>query len=144
MGYRDSNYRTPPKGSGSSGGSSGGGGGPAPPIPEFEIVAPVAISAERVIALAAGVYALAQPTVAFGQRVIGVSKNAAGPGQLLKIATDGDRVGVHGLSEGPVYLAVDGTLTNVAPATGLLQQIGIVLDGATTMLVQSYPAIWRG
>ena len=27
---------------------------------------------------------------------------------------------------------------------GLLQQIGIVLDGATTMLVQSYPAIWRG
>lgn len=142
MGYRDSNYRTPPKGAG----SSGGGGGPAPPIPipEFEIVVPTAVSAERVIALVAGVYALAQPTVAFGQRVIGVSKNSAGPGQLLKIATDGDRVEVHGLLEGPVYLAVDGTLTNTAPATGLLQQIGIVLDGATTMLVQSYPAIWRG
>lgn len=51
---------------------------------------------------------------------------------------------VHGLAEGPAYLAVDGTLTNVAPTTGLLQQIGIVLDGATTLLVQSYPAIWRG
>ena len=143
MSYRNSNYRTPPKASG-GGGGGGGGGGPAPPIPEFEIVVPIAISAERVIALVAGVYALAQPTVAFGQRVIGVSKNSAGPGQLLKIATDGDRVEVHGLSEGPVYLAIDGTLTNTAPATGLLQQIGIVLDGATTMLVQSYPAIWRG
>ena len=143
MSYRNSNYRTPPTASG-SGGSSGGGGGPAPPIPEFEIVVPTAVSAERVIALVAGVYALAQPTVAFGQRVIGVSKNSAGPGQFLKIATDGDRVEVHGLSEGPVYLAADGVLTNIAPATGLLQQIGIVLDGATTMLVQSYPAIWRG
>lgn len=142
MSYRDSNYRTPPKASGSSGG--GGGGGPAPPIPEFEIVVPTAVSAERVIALVAGVYDLAQPTVAFGQRIIGVSKNSAGPGQLLKIATDGDRVEVHGLSEGPAYLATNGTLTNIAPATGLLQQIGIVLDGATTMLVQSYPAIWRG
>lgn len=140
MSYRNSNYRTPPTASGSSGGS----GGPAPPIPEFEIVVPTAVSAERVIALVAGVYALAQPTVAFGQRILGVSKNSAGPGQLLKIATDGDRVEVHGLAEGPAYLAVDGTLTNVAPATGLLQQIGIVLDGATTMLVQSYPAIWRG
>ena len=143
MSYRNSNYRTPPTASG-SGGSSGGGGGPAPPIPEFEIVVPTAVSAERVIALVAGVYALAQPTAAFGQRVIGVSKNSAGPGQFLKIATDGDRVEVHGLSEGPVYLAADGVLTNTAPATGLLQQIGIVLDGATTMLVQSYPAIWRG
>lgn len=143
MSYRDSNYRTPPKASGSSGGG-GGSGGPAPPIPEFEIVVPTAVSAERVIALVAGVYALAQPTAAFGQRVIGVSKNSAGPGQLLKIATDGDRVEVHGLLEGPVYLATNGTLTNIAPATGLLQQIGIVLDGATTMLVQSYPAIWRG
>ena len=144
MSYRNSNYRTPPTASG----SSGGGGGPAPPIPtpipEFEIVVPMAVSAERVIALVSGVYALAQPTVAFGQRIIGVSKNSAGPGQFLKIATDGDRVEVHGLSEGPVYLAIDGTLTNTAPATGLLQQIGIVLDGATTMLVQSYPAIWRG
>ena len=143
MSYRNSNYRTPPT---ASGGGGGGGGGvvPAPTIPEFEIVAPVAISAERVIALVAGVYALAQPTVAFGQRIIGVSKNSAGPGQILKIATDGDRVEVHGLSEGPVYLAINGTLTNTAPGTGLLQQIGIVLDGATTMLVQSYPAIWRG
>ena len=144
MSYRNSNYRTPPTASGS--GSSSGGGGPAPPIPipEFEIVVPTAVSAERVIALVAGNYALAQPTVAFGQRVIGVSKNSAGPGQLLKIATDGDRVQVHGLLEGPAYLAANGTLTNTAPATGLLQQIGIVLDGATTMLVQSYPAIWRG
>lgn len=140
MSYRNSNYRTPPTASG----GSGGGGGPAPPIPEFEILVPVAISAERVIALVAGVYALAQPTAAFGQRILGVSKNSAGPGQVLKIATDGDRVEVHGLAEGPAYLAVDGTLTNVAPTTGLLQQIGIVLDGATTLLVQSYPAIWRG
>lgn len=136
MSYRNSNYRTPPNAS--------GGGGPAPPTTEFEIVVPVAVSAERVIALVSGVYALAQPTADFGQRIVGVSKNSAGPGQVLRIATDGDRVEVHGLLEGPVYLAIDGTLTNTAPATGLLQQIGIVLDGATTMLVQSYPAIWRG
>ena len=76
-------------------------------------------------------------------RCIGITTGAALTGQDIIINPGGELTGYSGLTPNePVYVGLNGVLTQTPPATGFIQQVGIALT-TTSLNVQIQPAIWQ-
>ena len=103
------------------------------------------LGGHRAVVLSAGQAVYADNTAAaHANRVIGITTGAATSGSGATIQSAGELTGMTGLTvDAPIYLSTAGTLTQTAPTTGFIQQLGIALS-ATAMLVEIQPAIILG
>ena len=100
---------------------------------ELTLPAAEALSALRVVTLAASGAALFEPVISNAGRVLGVTKTSANLGEDVIVATSGPvDVTAAGLTAGaPYYVAAGGTLTVTQPTSGLLVPIGFAADSDT-------------
>jgi hypothetical protein len=74
-------------------------------------------------------------------RVLGLTNNAAAAGDDIEIVTAGEVVEPSwNWTPGPVYLGINGLLTQTVPASGFIKQVGIAMT-ATRLLVAFWPPI---
>lgn len=109
-------------------------------------VASEAVGGHRVVrGLASGEVALASASDASHvATLLGVTTGAAAAGGTLSITLIGDiEEGSWNWSPGPVYLGESGVLTQTAPTTGHLVQVG-VSDKPTRLSVRLQPPIKLG
>ena len=98
-----------------------------------------AVSGLKVVAAVSGGYSVADPTnVAHAGMVVGVALTAAASGGTIHITSFGtmtDASWAWSLYT-PVYLGLNGTLTQTCPTSGVVftQQIGFPLDATTLMI----------
>lgn len=82
-----------------------------------------------VIATASGVIPASSSNVSHSSVVIGVSNGACIAGALCSVVTSGDIVepSWSWIAGGAVYLSSNGTLTQTAPTTGFILQVGVAV-----------------
>ena len=105
------------------------------------IIAPVNLGGNRVV-MADGNYA-DNIDVATLNKAIGITKTSALSGAEVEIVTVAELNGFSGLSINEiVYLASNGTVTQVLPVSGYIQQIGVA-SSSTTILINISSSINR-
>lgn len=73
--------------------------------------------------------------------ILGITTGSADAGSQIEIAVEGEiDEPTWNWTPGPVYVGVNGLLTQVAPSTGVVQQIGVAL-ASTKILIRIGPAI---
>lgn len=73
-------------------------------------------------------------------KVIGITTGSSTTGNPVTIQSGGKLNGFTGLSLGPVYLSTNGTLTQTAPTSGFIQQLGVAVS-ATEIMIQIHMPI---
>lgn len=77
-------------------------------------------------------------------KLIGISSEAVGVGELLTVQSAGELDGFTGLTSGAaVYLQTNGVVSSVIPSTGFIQQVGIALT-TTKLLINIQPSLVIG
>jgi len=103
------------------------------------IIAAKAIGGNRAV-LANGDYA-DNTNLLTANLMVGITKNAAVLGESLEIISCGELDGFSGLMINfPLFLSINGTITQIAPTTGYIQKIGVALSN-TKALIQLSTAI---
>lgn len=94
----------------------------------FDLIASSAIGGDRLIGVVNGYAVYADSDL--GIPAIGISTNAVNAGDNVAIAFAGKRTitSANFNTNQPVFLGVNGLLTQTAPTTGILQRIGIAQD----------------
>lgn len=102
-----------------------------------------AVGGQRVVMLNGGTAIHFDPIEANVGFVLGISNNAAGIGDPVKVIMEGSMVSVGwGLTPNTVYYASStGLLTTVVPITGVLQRVGVAVDANTLQIRFSEPII---
>ncbi len=96
-----------------------------------------------VYCIAGVVYPMSHDQIGHVNRCIGITTGAALTGQDIIVNPGGELTGYVGLTPNePIYVGLNGVLTQLPPATGFIQQIGVALT-ATSLNVQIQPAIWQ-
>lgn len=101
---------------------------------------PSGISGHRAVMLAAD-GTLNHTDPAYADSFVGISKNAAAAGDLVSVATR-DTVSEPTwtwIPGSPVFAGVDGTLTQVPPATVCVAHIGVAITPTTLLLSKTQP-----
>lgn len=84
-------------------------------------------------------YADCSNTLDYGL-VIGFTASACGAGILANIINSGELNGFSGLTPGfAIYLGENGTLTQVIPTSGILQQLGVAKTSESIIVSLSQP-----
>ncbi len=134
------NYRTVPAGS--------PGQGNIPPVttPEDSLILDFAVSSHRLLAvdtlLDKIVYA-DKDVLHHALNIIGITLNAALPGDPAYYAFSGKIVGVAGLVAGRVWLGNNGELTQVVPTVGIILCVGTILEDDSTLVLNIGHSIIR-
>ena len=139
------NYRTVPAG-------SPGQGEIIPPVttpvttPEDSLILDFAVSSHRLLAvdtlLDKIVYA-DKDVLHHALNIIGITLNAALPGDPAYYAFSGKIVGVAGLVAGRVWLGNNGELTQVVPTVGIILCVGTILEDDSTLVLNIGHSIIR-
>lgn len=101
-----------------------------------------ALGGQRAVVLNNGVVVYASSTTpGDAGRVIGVTLASVPSGQAVTVISVGELTGFNNLTPGePLYLDVDGVLTQTPPSIGFVQKIGVAL-AATSALIDLNPPI---
>lgn len=100
------------------------------------LIADVDLGGNRVvIATATGCDYASNLNATHINRVIGITAGAVSLGAQVEIKTSGELDGFAGLTASqPIYLADNGTVTQVAPSTGFILRLGVAVSG-TKMVI---------
>lgn len=83
-----------------------------------------------------------QDNLAHAGKVIGISANAAAIGEVVNVQASGELNGLSGLTIGqPIYLGVNGALTQTIPTAGIIQQLGVAVKTDTMIIDIQIPLI---
>lgn len=104
----------------------------------FQLTAGANLGGNRVVTGAAA-YADNTDLTSIG-RAIGVTQGAAVEGDSVSIAATGELDGFSGLTVNqPVYLSVNGTITQTLPVVGYIQRVGVAISGTKISINFSDP-----
>ena len=135
------NYRTVPAG-------SPGQGEIIPPVtvPEDSLILDFAVSSHRLLAVDTSldkiVYA-DKDALHHALNTIGLTLNAALPGDPAYYAFSGKIAGVAGLVAGRVWLGNNGELTQIIPTVGIILCVGTILEDDSTLVLNIGHSIIR-
>jgi len=117
--------------------------GAAADEPVVDMTSLVAIGGQRVVrAIGGNLVDYASSDVAeHGDQILGITQNAANPGDTIHVQTGGvmDEVGWN-WTVGPVYCGLNGVLTQVVPDVGFMCRIGKAIK-PTSILINVEEAI---
>jgi hypothetical protein len=105
-------------------------------------VSSIAISGHRVVLVpATDVQYASNDDPTHVNKVLGLTNNAAAAGDDIEVVTAGEVIEPSwNWTPGPVYLGLNGLLTQTVPTSGFIKQVGIAMT-ATRLLVAFWPPI---